>query len=49
MWDILHGYILNLNENKHCVVGLRTVTVPYLSSDKSNIGLSQDFFLPELF
>ena len=44
MYDILFVYILNLNENEHFVVGLRTVIGPCLSSDKSNIGLSQDFF-----
>ena len=33
MQDILHGYILNLNENKHFMVGLRTVTVLYVCHD----------------
>ena len=48
MQDILHAYILNLNENENFVAGLRTVTVPYFSSDKSNVRLQQDFFLPEV-
>ena len=30
MQDILYGYILNLNENEHFVVGLRSVIILYI-------------------
>ena len=33
MLDILHGYILNVNENEHFVVGLRATTVLYFYHD----------------
>ena len=44
MQDILHAYILNLNENENFVAGLRTVTVPYFSSDKSNVRVIAGLF-----
>ena len=40
----MHAYILNLNENENFVAGLRTVTVPYFSSDKSNVRVIAGLF-----
>ena len=46
MKDILHGYILNLNENEHFVVGLRTVTVLYFHHDNDGYLSEQQWDYP---
>ena len=46
MYDILHGYILNLNENEHFAVDLRSVTVLYFCHDNDGYLSEQQWDYP---